>query len=130
MCVCVCGVSSPVSVAPEVKPQLKDASVIDALEALPMGVLPFSVDDLEGEVLVGRACMETDDAQVLRLGASFDEVTWRLRLVDQVRIEDVELVALHNLRRRIVVVLYQKLCCSDDDVSLSLSLCFHVWCNV
>ena len=88
-----------------------------ALEAaLPFGaVVPFLVDDAEGDVLVGRAGDESDEARVVftswreRLTAlatvfALNLVRGRFCFVHEVGVEDVELVALHNLGRGIIVV--------------------------
>jgi len=87
-----------------VEPQLEDPVGELAAEAVAMGVLPLAVDDLEGDVLVRRARVETQDPKVLVVGTGLQEILRRGPLVDQVRVEDVELVALHDLGRRVVEV--------------------------
>ena len=60
---------APVAPALEVEVELEDAALEDAAEAaLGLG-LPLLVDDLEGEVLVGRARLEADDDELVALGA-------------------------------------------------------------
>lgn len=56
--------------------------------------------------LVGWPRMEAQHARlaVLAGGILLDNERGRFRLVDEVRVEDVELVALHHLRGRVVVV--------------------------
>lgn len=98
------GVLSPVAVPLEVEPQLKDAVSELTAEPVSMGVLPLAVYDLEGYVLVRRARVEPQNAEVLVVGTGLQEVLRRGSLVDQVRVEDVELVALDDLWRRVVKV--------------------------
>uniref|UniRef100_A0ABI8ASY4 Uncharacterized protein n=1 Tax=Felis catus TaxID=9685 RepID=A0ABI8ASY4_FELCA len=96
--------SPPVAVALEVEPELEDAVGELAAEAVAVGVLPLAVDDLEGDVLVGRPRVEAQRGEVLVVGAGLQEVLGRGALVDEVGVEDVELVALHDLGRRVVEV--------------------------
>ena len=72
-------------------------------EAPLVSVLPLPVDDLEGDVLVGRARTHSHDAVLAPLHRQQLE-HGRGALVDQIRVEDVELVALDNLARRVVKV--------------------------
>uniref|UniRef100_A0A9L0RK64 Uncharacterized protein n=1 Tax=Equus caballus TaxID=9796 RepID=A0A9L0RK64_HORSE len=99
------GARSPaVAVALEVEPELEDAVGELAAEAVAVRVLPLAVDDLEGDVLVGRPRVEAQRGEVLVVGARLQEVLGRGALVDEVGVEDVELVALHDLGRRVVEV--------------------------
>ncbi|KFP78838.1 Putative uncharacterized protein encoded by CACTIN-AS1, partial [Acanthisitta chloris] len=59
---------------------------------------------LEGDVLVGRPGVEAQDGEVLVVLTGLQEVLGRRALVDEVGVEDVELVALHDLRGRVVEV--------------------------
>lgn len=57
--------------------------------------VPALVDDLEGDVFVRRARREANDAVVgIALGVLLEGVSGRLGRVDEVRVEEVELVAL------------------------------------
>ncbi|KFM06021.1 Putative uncharacterized protein encoded by CACTIN-AS1, partial [Aptenodytes forsteri] len=96
--------SSAVTVTLEVEPELEDP--IGKLAAAPVavGILPLPVDDLEGDVLVGRPGVEAQDGKVLVVLAGLQEVLGRRALVDEVRVEDVELVALHDLGGGVVKV--------------------------
>ncbi|KFW12031.1 Putative uncharacterized protein encoded by CACTIN-AS1, partial [Fulmarus glacialis] len=96
--------SSAVTVTLEVEPELEDPISKLAAEAVAVGILPLTVDDLEGNVLVGRPGMEAQDGKVLVVLAGLQEVLRRRALVDEVRVEDVELVALHNLGGGVVEV--------------------------
>lgn len=60
-----------VAVSLEVEPQLKDIIVEMAAEAAFVGVFPLAVDDLECDVLIRWACVETKYGKVLVLGTSF-----------------------------------------------------------
>lgn len=95
---------SPVAIPFEVEPQLEDSVGELAAETMAMGVLPLAVDNLKGDVLVGRPGVEAQDPEVLVVGARLQKILRRGTLVDQVRVEDVEFVALHNLGRRVVEV--------------------------
>ena len=81
------------------KPQLENVVVKLAPEAPLVPVLPLPVDDFEGDVFVGRAGVDPQDAEVfLRpCRAARDQlVIGRRVLVDQVGVEYVELVALQS----------------------------------
>ena len=87
----------------EVEVELEDTPVKRTLESMPLGHFPLSIDDCERDILVRGASMEADRESVI--GAVRLEVElWRLRLVCQVRVEDVELVALDYLGRRVLGV--------------------------
>ena len=87
----------------EVEVELEDTPVERTLESMPLGHFPLSIDDCERDILVRGASMEADRESVI--GAVRLEVElWRLRLVCQVRVEDVELVALDDLGRRVLRV--------------------------
>ena len=90
--------SSPVSVSLEVEPELEDVIVELAPEAPLVPVLPLPVDDLEGDVLVGRTGRHPQDAVLPLLHRQQLEHGGRT-LVDQVRVEDVELVALEQIKK-------------------------------
>ncbi|KFW81253.1 Putative uncharacterized protein encoded by CACTIN-AS1, partial [Manacus vitellinus] len=96
--------SPAVTVTLEVEPELEDAVGELAAEAVAVGILPLPVDDLEGDVLVGRPRVEAQDGKVLVVLAGLQEVLGRRALVDEVGVEDVELVALHDLGGRVVEV--------------------------
>uniref|UniRef100_A0A8C3HVR3 Uncharacterized protein n=1 Tax=Chrysemys picta bellii TaxID=8478 RepID=A0A8C3HVR3_CHRPI len=96
--------SPAVPVPLEVEPELEDAVGELAAEAVAVRILPLPVDDLEGDVLVGRASVEAQDGEVLVVLTGLQEVLGRGALVDQVGVEDVELVALDDLGRRVVEV--------------------------
>ncbi|KFO53564.1 Putative uncharacterized protein encoded by CACTIN-AS1, partial [Corvus brachyrhynchos] len=97
--------SPAVTVTLEVEPELEDAVGKLAAEAVAVGILPLPVDNLEGYVLVGWPGMEAQDGKVLVVLAGLQEVLGRRALVDEVRVEDVELVALHDLGGGVVEVI-------------------------
>lgn len=96
--------SSPVAIPLEVEPQLEDPVGKLTTEAVSVRVLPFPVDNLEGNVFVRRARVEPQDPKVFILWTGLKEVLWCGALVNQVRVENVELVALDDLGRRVVEV--------------------------
>ena len=57
--------SAPIAKALEAKVELQDPALEAAAEAALVRVLPLLVDNLEGEVLIGRAALELEDARVL-----------------------------------------------------------------
>ena len=67
-----------------------------------MRELPLAVDDPERDVFVRRAGAEVQQHGLVVARLLDDLVRRRLGLVDEVRVEDVELVALHDLGRRVV----------------------------
>ena len=69
-----------------------------------VAVLPLAVDNFECDILVWWARVDTKYDEVLVVAAHGQRIRWRARLVDQIGVEDVELVALHNLGRRVVEV--------------------------
>lgn len=96
--------SSPVAIPFEVEPQLEDPVGKLATEAVSVRVLPLPVDNLKGNVLVRRAGVEPQNAKVFILGTGLQEVLRGRALVNQIRVENVELVALDDLGRWVVEV--------------------------
>lgn len=79
-------------------------------------VVPFLVNDPERDILVRRSRNESDQAGIFFSSGckglstfpsilSLDLVRGRLSRVDQVRIEQVQLVSLHDLWGRVVMVI-------------------------
>lgn len=68
--------STSVAVPLKVEPQLKDSIGELAAEAMAMGILPFAVHDLEGDVLVRRSGMEAQNSKVFVVGTGLEEVLW------------------------------------------------------
>lgn len=95
---------SPVAVPLEVEPELEDPVGKLTAESVAVRVLPLAVDDLERDVLVGGPRVEAQHPEVAVVLGGLQEVLRRGALVDQVGVEDVELVALHDLGRRVVEV--------------------------
>ena len=92
--------SAPVPLPLEVEVQVQDAALEGALEALLVTVLPLLVDDPEGDVFIGRPRVESQEACTALLvcvGILFCRVDGRFRLVNEIRVENVELVALYHL---------------------------------
>ena len=99
--------STPVALPLEVEVQVQDAALKGALVPLLVAVLPLLVDHTEGDVLIGRACMKPQEAGgpvLICLGILLQLKGGRVALVDEVGVEDVEFVALHNLGGRVVMV--------------------------
>mmetsp|Transcript_35503 Transcript_35503/g.68062 ORF Transcript_35503/g.68062 Transcript_35503/m.68062 type:complete len:361 (+) Transcript_35503:176-1258(+) len=97
--------STAVAIALEVDVKVHDTALKRALETLLVAVLPVLIDNLKGNILVGRTGVKDQQRSFAVLGAvGHHFVGGGLGLVDKVRVEDVELIALHHLRRRVVVV--------------------------
>lgn len=60
---------SSVSVALEVEPQLEDVVVKLTTETTLVRVLPFSVDNFEGDIFIWRTCMKPEDGEIMVLRA-------------------------------------------------------------
>eukprot|EP00303_Exanthemachrysis_gayraliae_P014458 CAMPEP_0206023846 /NCGR_PEP_ID=MMETSP1464-20131121/37185_1 /ASSEMBLY_ACC=CAM_ASM_001124 /TAXON_ID=119497 /ORGANISM="Exanthemachrysis gayraliae, Strain RCC1523" /LENGTH=198 /DNA_ID=CAMNT_0053397843 /DNA_START=55 /DNA_END=648 /DNA_ORIENTATION=- len=94
-----------VAVSLEVEVELVHAAVKSVLEAALVREFPLAVHDLESNVLVGRPGVEFNyDGVRGSRGVREQLVLGGLRAVDQVGVEEVELVALHHLGRRVIVV--------------------------
>mmetsp|Transcript_30102 Transcript_30102/g.54459 ORF Transcript_30102/g.54459 Transcript_30102/m.54459 type:complete len:206 (+) Transcript_30102:51-668(+) len=65
--------------------------------------IPLSIDNLKGNILVGWSSMKTKDTKLGTI-CLFQEELWCLGLVNEVRIENVKLVALYNLGRRVIMI--------------------------
>lgn len=87
---------SAITISFEVEPQLHDVIVELRAKAFLVRVLPLSINDFEGYVLVGRSSSEAQNGEVTVVLTRRDRVLWRRTLVDQIRIKDVELVALND----------------------------------
>ena len=87
----------------EVEVQLQDASIKAALESMPLRHLPLLVDDGEGDVLIRHPSTEANRQSVSRSILLQVELGCA-RLIGQIRVENVELVALHDLRRWVLGV--------------------------
>lgn len=86
------------------EPQLENPVGELATEAMSVRVLPLPVYNLKGNVLVWRASMEPQNPKVFIFRTGFEEVLWSGTLVNQVRVENVELVSLDDLGWRVVEV--------------------------
>ena len=67
-----------------------------------MRVLPIITNNSESDIFVWRSRAELKQNSIFVSWFLDDLVRRRLGLVDEVRVEDVELVALHDLGRRVV----------------------------
>ena len=84
--------------------QLQNSFVENGLEAVLFADVPFFVYYFEGEVFVGSTSSEGDDHGFWLVWDVVQVELGSQRLVQQVRIEDVELVALHHFGRWVVGV--------------------------
>ena len=100
----LCARSAAVAILLEVEPKVQDPAIEHALVSHPVAVVPGAVQDLKRNVLIRRAGMESDDhcVRVVRL---LDMECRRLRFVDEIWIKDVELVSLHDLGWRVILVI-------------------------
>lgn len=113
------GLLSPVAIPLEVEPQLEDAIGELTTEAVSVRVLPLPVNNLKGNVLIWRPGVEPQNPKVFILRAGLEEVLWGRTLVNQVRVENVELVALDDLGRWVVEVVMRLV------VFVPLEACVH-----
>ena len=96
--------SASVAMTLKVEVQLKDAPIEASLETVALRHLPLLVHYSEGDVFVGNPSTEANGQGVGR--AILFEVKLRCAsLVREVRVEDVELVALDNFRRWILRII-------------------------
>ena len=88
----------------EVEMKLEDAAVEGSLEAVTLWHLPLLVHNGESYVFIGDSGTETNSE---RVGGAIwlQKELRRASLVSQVRVEDVELVSLHNFRRWILRII-------------------------
>ena len=93
---------SPITVTFEMEPQLHNVVMELATESFLVRVFPFTIDDFESNVFVRRSGTEAKDGEISVIGTRSDGILRCGILVDQVRIENVELVALYDLRRRVI----------------------------
>lgn len=84
--------------------KLQNSSVKGAPKPVTFAHFPLPVNNIERNVLVWSACFKSYDECVLTFATRFQVKLWRFRFVKQFWVEDVELVALHNFRRRIIRV--------------------------
>ncbi len=98
----------PIGPPLQVEVQRVHAAVEHASIAKPGVLLPFSIDDLERDIFVRRACVEADDNEVLVVGL-FQVELRGLGAVDQVWIENRELVANDLLGRRVFLVVMSRI---------------------
>ena len=87
----------------EVKVELEDTPIEGTFEPMALRHLPFPVHDGEGYVLIRRTCLEPNRQSIIRTVLLQVELGG-FGLVSQVRVENVELVPLDDLRRRVLRV--------------------------
>lgn len=75
----------------------------DGLKAGFLSKIPLFSKNFEGDIFVGRACLELDDA-VIWTFSGFEIVLRSFLLIVKVRIEDIKLVSLDGFGRRVIVV--------------------------
>ena len=84
--------------------QLKDATIKGTLKAATMAKLPFAVDNAKRHILVWRPGSESYYDRIGVPGIFLDVVGGALGFVQEIRVEYVELVPLHDFWRKVVVV--------------------------
>ena len=65
--------------------------------------IPLAIDDLEGNIFIRRSRMKANDAKFIRVGG-LQKILRRLVLVNEIWVKDVELIALHSFRGRVVMI--------------------------
>jgi hypothetical protein len=98
-----CLLLAAIAPALEVDVELEDATFKHAFEAALLLVFPLAVHNFERYVFVWSTRSESKNDKVGRVGLLKNK-TRCLKAIDEIRIEDVELVALNRLRRRIVMI--------------------------
>lgn len=93
-----------VTITLEMKPQLHDIIVKLTAKSFLVGILPLAIDDLESDVFVRRSSAEAQNSEIPVVSARCNRILRCRIFVDQIRIEDVEFVALNDFRRRIIHV--------------------------
>lgn len=94
-----------VTVTLEVEPKLEYGIVELASKAMFVRVFPITIDNLEGNVFIGWTGNKSQQSKVGVILAGYKGVTWCIVHVNQIRVENVELVALNNFRRRVVEII-------------------------
>lgn len=94
----VCCFSASIAIAPEIEVKMQHALIKHTLIASLMGHIPFLLHNLERNIFVWGSSHEANDAMIVRVLHVLCAVARRLGGVDEIRIEDVELVALHSLK--------------------------------
>ena len=86
----------------EVDVEVKDTALKRASKAPLVAVFPLFVDDLKSDILVWWSSRDFQQTGFCIWGPiRFNSVRRSLRTIDEIGIEDVKLVALYNLWRRI-----------------------------
>jgi hypothetical protein len=96
--------SSSVPPPLEVEVQLQHSTVENDSKSESGAQLPLAIDNLESHILIRGPRMEAEDDALIGVSL-LNVILWSDGFVDQIWVEDVELVALHNLRWRVVMVI-------------------------
>ena len=91
-----------VEVTLEVEPKRKASSVKAAPKPALMRILPLAVDNPERDILVWRTGAEVQQHRILVARLLDDLVRWSLGFVNEIRVEDIKLVSLHDFRRWVI----------------------------
>mmetsp|Transcript_11247 Transcript_11247/g.31183 ORF Transcript_11247/g.31183 Transcript_11247/m.31183 type:complete len:202 (+) Transcript_11247:303-908(+) len=110
--------SAPVPPTLEIEIELQNTPIKDDAEAEPVRQVPFSVHYFEGDIFVWRSSVKAE-SDSLGTVSLLKVICWRLRFVNEIRIENVELVPLHNLRRWVVMIVMRLI------VFVPLEACLH-----
>lgn len=110
---------SSVAISFEVKPQLEDPIGKLTAKSMSVGIFPFSVYNLKGNVLIRRSSMKSQNSKVLIVWAWLKEVLRSRAFINEIWIKNVEFVTLDNFRRRIVKVIMSLV------VLVPLKACMH-----
>lgn len=88
----------------EMKPQLKDIVVKLTSKTPFIRILPLTIHNLEGNIFIWRSGSELENSKVLVISARNKLILWCSGFFNEVRVEYVELVTLHNLGWRVIHV--------------------------
>ncbi|EAT34604.1 AAEL013169-PA [Aedes aegypti] len=84
------------------EPQLENIVVKLTAETSLVAEFPLSIYDFKRNVLVRWPRVKPQRCKVRIVRARCQEILWRRILIDQIRIENIELVSLNDFRRRII----------------------------
>mmetsp|Transcript_7973 Transcript_7973/g.13233 ORF Transcript_7973/g.13233 Transcript_7973/m.13233 type:complete len:203 (+) Transcript_7973:153-761(+) len=110
----------------ETKVELQHASIKYAQKPISSICFPFFIDHLEGHILVGRACVESNNSKVvvrylvsltILLHTWLDKIFWCFGFVDQIRVENREFVSLDHFRRRVVAIIVRQIVLGAEESS-------------
>lgn len=93
----------PIPMTRKVEIQRQHASLKRTPESPLPTLIPLPINNLKRNILIRRSGTKPQYTKVIPI-RTFQEVLWRLRLIDKIGIKDVEFIPLYNLGRGVVMV--------------------------